>query len=221
MVRSATFRSHTRPDPIRIVAISASIALNAAMLALLVRPPEFVPVPQTEIATAPQWITPTPIPVTPPLPIVKPHPQPPQPSLSQRVEPTHLPIAPPVISDDPSVIGITVDPNAIHDTGGGTITQDVAPPVVTSLTSIASPAPTYPRDALRNGITGTVELLLLVDVDGHVLQVQIARSSGDRSLDNAARDQVLRNWRFQPAMRDGVAVQSLGKVPIVFTLDGR
>ncbi len=221
MVRSATLRSHTRPDPIRIVAISASIALNVAMLALLVRPAEFVPIAQVEAPIVTPWITPAPPIPKDPLPIEKPHPQPPHPSLAQRVEPTHLPIAPPVISDDPSVIGITVDPNAIHDTGGGTITQDVAPPVVTSLTSIASPAPTYPRDALRNGITGTVELILLVDVDGHVLQVQIARSSGDRSLDNAARDQVLRNWRFQPAMRDGVAVQSLGKVPIVFTLDGR
>jgi protein TonB len=95
------------------------------------------------------------------------------------------------------------------------------PTVEASLMPIASPAPIYPRDALRDGITGTVELELLVGVDGSVLQVRITRSSGNRQLDNAARDQVLRNWRFQPALRGGIAVQALGRVPIVFTIDGR
>ena len=43
-----------------------------------------------------------------------------------------------------------------------------------------APAPTYPRDALRDGIEGTVLLKVLVDVDGRPLDVQIERSSGNR-----------------------------------------
>jgi len=32
---------------------------------------------------------------------------------------------------------------------------------------------------------------------------------------------VLRHWRFQPALRDGVAVEAVGLVPIAFRLDLR
>jgi protein TonB len=81
-----------------------------------------------------------------------------------------------------------------------------------------APAPAYPRDALREGITGTVLLQVLVDVDGRPLQVEIQRSSGDRRLDVAARRQVLANWRFRPAMQDGRAIRAIGLVPIAFNL---
>ena len=107
------------------------------------------------------------------------------------------------------------------DTHQQTLGPSNPPTVEASLMPIASPAPTYPRDALRDGVTGTVELELLVGVDGSVLQVRITRGSGNHQLDSAAREQVLRNWRFQPALRNGVPVQALGRVPIVFTLDGR
>ena len=82
-----------------------------------------------------------------------------------------------------------------------------------------APAPTYPRAALRSGAEGTVLLQVLVDVDGRPLQVGVNRSSGDRRLDVAAREQVLRHWRFRPAMHDGRAVQAIGLVPINFSLD--
>jgi protein TonB len=82
-----------------------------------------------------------------------------------------------------------------------------------------APAPAYPRDALRDGIQGTVMLQVLVDVDGRPLDVRIQQSSGNRQLDNAARRQVLEHWRFRPAMKDGRAIQAIGLVPIDFNLD--
>jgi protein TonB len=82
-----------------------------------------------------------------------------------------------------------------------------------------APAPSYPRAALREGVEGTVLLQVLVDVDGRPLRVDVHRSSGDRRLDLAARDQVLRHWRFRPAIRDGRAVRAIGLVPIDFSLD--
>jgi protein TonB len=82
----------------------------------------------------------------------------------------------------------------------------------------AAPPP-YPREAVINGLTGTVMLRVLVDVDGKPLEVSIQRSSGHRVLDAAARRQVLSKWRFRPAMRNGQAVQAIGVVPVEFKLD--
>lgn len=83
----------------------------------------------------------------------------------------------------------------------------------------SAPAPAYPRAALLAGIEGTVILEVTVDENGKPIAVEIATSSGSRDLDRAARDQVLRAWRFQPAMQNGRAVRAIGRVPVNFTLD--
>jgi len=63
-------------------------------------------------------------------------------------------------------------------------------------------------------------VLLRVEVDsgGQPVAVSIERSSGSRHLDQAARQQVLKRWRFEPAQRDGVAVPAIGLVPVQFSL---
>ena len=76
------------------------------------------------------------------------------------------------------------------------------------------------REALRQSLSGTVTLRVLVDVDGRPIDVQVAQSSGHRILDAVARKQVLAKWRFKAAMQDGRAVQAIGLVPVVFDLDG-
>jgi protein TonB len=81
-----------------------------------------------------------------------------------------------------------------------------------------APPPVYPRVALRDHLTGTVTLQVLVDVDGRPLEAIIAQSSGHRELDRAALDHVLKRWTFRPAMKDGQAVQAIGMVPIAFNL---
>jgi protein TonB len=83
-----------------------------------------------------------------------------------------------------------------------------------------APAPRYPIEALRQSLSGTVTLRVLVDVDGRPIDVQVAQSSGHRILDAVARKQVLAKWRFKAAMQDGRAVQAIGLVPVVFDLDG-
>jgi protein TonB len=59
---------------------------------------------------------------------------------------------------------------------------------------------------------------VLVDVDGHPIDVQVQASSGNRALDDAARKQVLKKWLFRPARRNGTPVQAIGIVPIRFTM---
>jgi protein TonB len=54
---------------------------------------------------------------------------------------------------------------------------------------------------------GLVTLRFLVDADGHVLQTEIARTSGFSRLDVAASD-ALSKCQFKPAMLNGHATQS-------------
>ena len=81
-----------------------------------------------------------------------------------------------------------------------------------------APRPAYPRDALLDGRQGVVRLLVRVDRDGVPVEVTVDRSSGHRDLDQTARQQVLRRWRFHPALHEGRAVEASGLVEVAFTL---
>lgn len=106
------------------------------------------------------------------------------------------------------------------DTTGPTESIDVIEtgPAAMQLEYRLAPAPTYPRRALQQRLTGTVLLEVLVGLDGRPLEVKVAQSSGHRELDEAARAQVLKRWSFQPATKNGQAVQAIGMVPIQFAL---
>ena len=73
----------------------------------------------------------------------------------------------------------------------------------------------YPKQAERNGWTGTVLLNLSINADGEVEKVGIAKSSGHRVLDQQARQSVSA-WRFKPATRNGKAIATTVQQPIVF-----
>ncbi|HTA65246.1 MAG TPA: TonB family protein [Xanthomonadaceae bacterium] len=221
MVRSASFpqQSQQRPDPVRVAAISASIAANIALFLFLMQPLVYSPPtekPDTSDFKMVDVIKPKPVVVITRKEPIKPSPQVIRvPQKTQVIRPVD---PPPVITRDAGPIDPPMQPPQITKPGDD---DTIGPPltVSTTLSPIASPAPNYPIDAVRDGITGTVQLELLVGVDGHVIEARIVRSSGDRRLDTAARDQVLHNWRFAPALQNGVAVQALGRLPVVFTLD--
>ena len=81
-----------------------------------------------------------------------------------------------------------------------------------------NPAPTYPVEARRRAEHGTVLLRIKVAADSAVAAVEIAQSSGFDLLDEAALDAVRHGWRFVPARRDGIAIESWVEVPIRFAL---
>lgn len=81
-----------------------------------------------------------------------------------------------------------------------------------------NPAPDYPRLSRRRGEEGRVLLRVRVLADGRPDSVEIQGSSGHPRLDDAARDTV-RSWRFVPARRGDVAIDSWLGVPIVFRLE--
>ncbi|TMA85161.1 MAG: energy transducer TonB [Deltaproteobacteria bacterium] len=81
-----------------------------------------------------------------------------------------------------------------------------------------NPLPPYPLAARRMGMEGVVLLEVIVAPDGRAREVRVVRSSGHAMLDEAAVSTVRAHWRFIPARRDGVPVESRADVPIRFRL---
>ena len=54
-----------------------------------------------------------------------------------------------------------------------------------------------------------------VDAQGNPVDVRVVERSGERDLDRAAVNAV-RQWRFEPAMRNGKAIATSVKVPVDF-----
>jgi TonB family protein len=81
---------------------------------------------------------------------------------------------------------------------------------------VATPDPEYTEEARRAKFQGTCVLGLIVDAEGQPKDIRIARSVG-LGLDQKAIDAV-RQWRFQPAMKDGRAVAVQISVEVSFKL---
>jgi len=203
-----------RPDGVRIAAMSGAIAVNVLALLMLLLPMSLAPpLPRPDTPDKGMEL----LPPRPEVVVIKDVLPPPreeeQPRERQpRVEPQATSDPAPVIVER----GIPADPVAVADS---VVVESVAPSIASVRLEYANaPPPAYPRDALRRRLEGTVMLQVLVDVDGRPLEVLVQGSSGHRSLDEAARRHVLKQWTFRPAMKDGRPVQALGLVPVAFAL---
>ncbi|HEY1141917.1 MAG TPA: energy transducer TonB [Lysobacter sp.] len=213
--------THESIDAGRIAANTGTLLINGALLLLLL-----VPLSQRVLdapSTRDDAITIVQLPKIrpvdpPPLERVEITRKPPTPvtQSSPQTRPIVAQVEQPVVDAQPGDIAIDATTIAV-DEGRATIE-----PSTTSsgaqLQALRAPPPPYPAEAMRAGLSGTVELEILVGVDGRALDVRIVKSSGHRVLDQAARRTVLSKWTFVPAMRDGHAVEALGRVPVVFTL---
>ncbi|HXP00876.1 MAG TPA: energy transducer TonB [Luteibacter sp.] len=205
------------PDTVRIVAMSAAIALNAAALLAVMRPMvatiSFAPLPSPTIRLVDHPVEPK---VVPPPPLeLKPVPV--RRSMPDRiVKPVEVPppVAPLVPTDEGSAPmvppPVTVAPVAPPATPSA--------PIEATLAYVSAPAPAYPRIAINGRMQGTVTLRVLVDEAGKPVDVVIESSSGHAVLDKAARDQVLAKWRFQPAQANGQPVRAWARIPVSFDL---
>jgi bla regulator protein BlaR1 len=90
-------------------------------------------------------------------------------------------------------------------------TQDVAPSVAEYTTP-----PLYSDDARRGGVEGVVVALARIDVNGHVDAARVVRGLGFGLDQNALV--ALRQWRFHPGIRNGVATPMDVEIEIGFTL---
>lgn len=202
-------------DIARILGMAGAIAINATALMLLMVPIAAPPLPVEveEPTVQPIFVAPEPIVIPqppPPIPVQ----QPVRSERRQDTTPVPLPQVadPPVLVEDgelppPQVTETVIDPPPMSN-----------PLPNARLQYASAPAPAYPRDAMSKGLEGTVVLKVLVDVDGTPISVEIERSSGHFKLDDAAKRQVLRKWKFKPAIVDGRATQVYGIIPVSFSL---
>lgn len=107
-------------------------------------------------------------------------------------------------------------PGSGEITGTRTISGDkITEDHYTAPEYLSGEKPPYPKRAERNGWEGTVLLTLLINADGEVEKVGIAKTSGYELLDRQARTCV-RAWRFQPARRNGHAIAVTVQQPVIF-----
>jgi protein TonB len=97
--------------------------------------------------------------------------------------------------------------------------KETAPPEDTSPVALAfAPSPPYPALLRDENITGIVWVWVRVEVDGSVSEIRLDKSSGYRLLDEAALHAV-NGWRFQAAVRKGLRIASVARIPVRFRLD--
>lgn len=78
--------------------------------------------------------------------------------------------------------------------------------------------PRYPRSARRQGLEGTVELMVRVLANGRAGTVRVERSSGHQVLDDAAIRSV-KSWQFEPGRIGTEKVEDWILVPVEFRLN--
>ena len=78
--------------------------------------------------------------------------------------------------------------------------------------------PVYPAQSRRAGEQGTAVFNVLVDENGHPLQINIAKSSGFDKLDQSAL-QAIHRWMFNPAVRGSQKVSAWTSVRVTFRLE--
>jgi len=79
------------------------------------------------------------------------------------------------------------------------------------------PAPNYPYEMKRAGVTGRVEVGFIVDSSGNVRDAYVIKSSSPEFEEAAL--QAIRKWRFRPGKKGGRVVNTKMKQPLSFTLN--
>jgi protein TonB len=196
----------------RIGALSGTMCLHLLAISLLLIPATAMQLmkPQFDVITA-HWVEPKPPPMEEPV-LPKPPPMVPHEIVKHAPPiPVRTPVAPPVESNLPTEQS-ELPPRATNDMPTGPADSD--PAALAYLTRTRVP---YPREAIALRQQGTVILRVLVGTDGIPQAIEIDKSSGSRSLDNAARDAV-RRWTFQAGTRNGISAALWARVPIKFDL---
>lgn len=203
------------------VAMTAAISINlAAIAALMLAKTGYVVVPPGAIPL---------IPISdpaPPEPVDVQQPQPKQPDNPVYVPPREVPTR--VGPETPSVEGTIILPPPVGGSGTEpkaepTPTPTPTPlPVLTEAVPLPSATrdlqPPYPPQLLRTGVEGKAVVRVLIGPDGRVRQFAVI-AADDPLFADATERQALRKWRFRPATRDGVPVETWKQMTVRFEIN--
>lgn len=82
---------------------------------------------------------------------------------------------------------------------------------------IKTPPPHYPDTLKREGISGIVAVIVVIDEKGNIASSVIGKSSHPE-FEKPALDAV-KSWKFKPAKKDGSAVKVRVTVPLRFNVE--
>lgn len=108
---------------------------------------------------------------------------------------------------------VAAPPAAINEGDLVALTPDVVRPEIKSRAN-----PTYPKMAAAKKVEGTVILRILVSETGDAADVQILRPAGGSMGLNESAVKSAKQWKFQPAVKEGKRVKVWMTYPIVFKL---
>jgi periplasmic protein TonB len=91
------------------------------------------------------------------------------------------------------------------------VVQGITPPRM-----IKSARPNYPAEAMRAKVEGRVKMEIVVQADGTVGEVRVVRSLDRKFGVDDAAVKAVKEMRFAPAMKDGVAVPVLLSTEMAF-----
>ncbi|HBS60721.1 MAG TPA: hypothetical protein DEA44_15850 [Firmicutes bacterium] len=105
-----------------------------------------------------------------------------------------------------------------YDDGAGSAPP--GPKIITAPRILSKVGPVYPEEARRDGIRGSVGVKIEVLENGRPGEIEVQRSSGYDSLDEAAL-RAVRKWRFVPAQEadSGRAMRCFTTLTVVFRLN--
>lgn len=89
----------------------------------------------------------------------------------------------------------------------------LTPPV-----ALRTPQPPYPPSLRRQRLQGEVYIRIIITPQGIPESVEILRSSGHAELDAAARQHILKHWKFLPATRNAMPIGGSVRILIKFKL---
>lgn len=208
----------------RPVSFGAALLINGALVAgLWFAAPQLMPAPDDGTLTTEA------IPLDPPPPV--------EPEVERRQPQVVKPTSAPIHQPDPRVVtpptgpvlGTTSEPvrptfdPPLGPVGPGSIAVDppVAPPVLTGAEIDPRYAgafqPDYPGLELRQEREGLVRVRVLIGVDGRIKAVEQV-ASPTSGLFEATRRHALAKWRFKPATRDGIPVESWKVMTVRFQI---
>ncbi len=217
---------HSRISPAALVGVAFA---HAALLGLLLLAPDTTepitpPRPLMVSLIEPEVEEPQPQPkrqpkLQPPKPVVKPLPPPPILAAKSTLAPISQPeVEAPKSTPVPKPVPEVLPPPAAAEAAKSA--PSASPPSTPPQPAnyLANPKPPYPHLSRRLGEEGTVRLNILVNPDGSVAQLEVAKSSGYPRLDRSAIETVQSSWKFEPARQGGMPVAAWVIVPIQFTL---
>lgn len=206
----------------RATAITAVVALHAAVFGVFAIAQLSTPAPPPETTLSVSFITEEAAAAAPAPPQPQtPTPPRPEPRLMATAAQTPSPMSAPPLereTEQQQTPAPPAPPAPASAPSSAPAEAAVTPPNFTAA-YLNNPGPVYPMASRRKREQGVVRLRVQVGPDGAPLQVLLERTSNHPDLDAAALDVVKKRWRFAPAKQGDRTVAAWVIVPMQFSLD--